>query len=164
MSAIFFFTKKIWHVKQTFVKLQITPATRLFKMAHRHVLGRNSLSHSTIKTSSLRVAHTYINFVQSGPVVYHLSERNHFPFISMEFLLLSDTVTCLLFINPCKNSSSKLQQRCSLNVFTVNNMGFHRVNFYNNNNNNNNIYLTAIGLSPGGSGFEHIYKYSTLCY
>jgi hypothetical protein len=34
----------------------------------------------------------------------------------------------------------------------------------NNNNNNNNIYLTAIGLSPGGSGFEHIYKYLTLCY
>ena len=29
---------------------------------------------------------------------------------------------------------------------------------------NNNIYLTAIGLSPGGSGFEHIYKYLTLCY
>jgi len=26
----------------------------------------------------------------------------------------------------------------------------------NNNNNNNNIYLTAIGLSPGGSGFKHI--------
>jgi hypothetical protein len=24
---------------------------------------------------------------------------------------------------------------------------------YNNNNNNNNIYLTAVGLSPGGSGF-----------
>jgi hypothetical protein len=23
----------------------------------------------------------------------------------------------------------------------------------NNNNNNNNIYLTAVGLSPGGSGF-----------
>jgi hypothetical protein len=23
----------------------------------------------------------------------------------------------------------------------------------NNNNNNNNIYLTAIGLSPGGSGY-----------
>ena len=22
--------------------------------------------------------------------------------------------------------------------------------------NNNNIYLTAIGLSPGGSGFKHI--------
>jgi len=22
---------------------------------------------------------------------------------------------------------------------------------------NNNIYLTAIGLSPGGSGFKHIY-------
>jgi hypothetical protein len=22
----------------------------------------------------------------------------------------------------------------------------------------NNIYLTAIGLSPSGSGFEHIYK------
>ena len=35
---------------------------------------------------------------------------------------------------------------------------------YNNNNNNNNIYLTAIGLSPGGSGFEHIYRYLTLCY
>ena len=34
----------------------------------------------------------------------------------------------------------------------------------NNNNNNNNIYLTAIGLSPGGSGFKHIYKYLTLCY
>ena len=34
----------------------------------------------------------------------------------------------------------------------------------NNNNNNNNIHLTAIGLSPGGSGFEHIYKYLTLCY
>jgi len=33
-----------------------------------------------------------------------------------------------------------------------------------NNNNNNNIYLTAIGLSPGGSGFEHIYNYLTLCY
>ena len=32
------------------------------------------------------------------------------------------------------------------------------------NNNNNNIYLTAIGLSPGGSGFIHIYKYLTLCY
>jgi len=31
-------------------------------------------------------------------------------------------------------------------------------------NNNNNIYLTAIGLSPGGSGFKHIYKYLTLCY
>ena len=30
--------------------------------------------------------------------------------------------------------------------------------------NNNNIYLTAIGLSPGGSGFKHIYKYLTLCY
>ena len=29
-------------------------------------------------------------------------------------------------------------------------------------NNNNNIYLTAIGLSPGGSGFKHIYKYLTL--
>ena len=29
---------------------------------------------------------------------------------------------------------------------------------------NNNIYLTAIGLSPGGSGFKHIYKYLTLCY
>jgi len=28
----------------------------------------------------------------------------------------------------------------------------------------NNIYLTAIGLSPGGSGFKHIYKYLTLCY
>jgi hypothetical protein len=27
-----------------------------------------------------------------------------------------------------------------------------------------NIYLTAIGLSPGGSGFKHIYKYFTLCY
>ena len=26
----------------------------------------------------------------------------------------------------------------------------------NNNNNNNNIYLTSIGLSPGGSGFKHI--------
>ena len=26
----------------------------------------------------------------------------------------------------------------------------------------NNIYLTAIGLSPGGSGFKHIYKYLTL--
>jgi hypothetical protein len=25
--------------------------------------------------------------------------------------------------------------------------------FNNNNNNNNNIYLTAIGFSPGGSGF-----------
>jgi hypothetical protein len=24
---------------------------------------------------------------------------------------------------------------------------------WNNNNNNNNIYLTAIGFSPGGSGF-----------
>ena len=23
-------------------------------------------------------------------------------------------------------------------------------------NNNNNIYLTVIGLSPGGSGFKHI--------
>ena len=34
----------------------------------------------------------------------------------------------------------------------------------NNNNNNNNIYLTAIGLSPGGSGFKHVYKYLTLCY
>ena len=33
-----------------------------------------------------------------------------------------------------------------------------------NNNNNNNIYLTATGLSPGGSGFEHIYKYLKLCY
>ena len=33
-----------------------------------------------------------------------------------------------------------------------------------NNNNNNNIYLTAIGLSPIGSGFKHIYKYLTLCY
>jgi hypothetical protein len=30
--------------------------------------------------------------------------------------------------------------------------------------NNDNIYLTAIGLSPGGSGFKHIYKYLTLCY
>ena len=29
---------------------------------------------------------------------------------------------------------------------------------------NNNIYLTAIGPSPGGSGFKHIYKYLTLCY
>jgi hypothetical protein len=27
------------------------------------------------------------------------------------------------------------------------------VNNNNNNNNNNNIYLTAVGLSPGGSGF-----------
>jgi hypothetical protein len=27
-----------------------------------------------------------------------------------------------------------------------------------NNNNNNNIYLTAIGFSPGGSGFWHVYK------
>ena len=27
-----------------------------------------------------------------------------------------------------------------------------------------NIYLTAIGLLPGGSGFKHIYKYLTLCY
>ena len=27
-----------------------------------------------------------------------------------------------------------------------------------------NIYLTAIWLSPGGSGFKHIYKYLTLCY
>ena len=27
-----------------------------------------------------------------------------------------------------------------------------------------NIYLTAIGLSPGGSGFKHMYKYLTLCY
>jgi hypothetical protein len=27
------------------------------------------------------------------------------------------------------------------------------LNIYNNNNNNNNIYLTAIGLSPGGSGY-----------
>jgi len=34
----------------------------------------------------------------------------------------------------------------------------------NNNKFNNNIYLTAIGLSPGGSGFKHIYKYLTLCY
>jgi hypothetical protein len=25
-------------------------------------------------------------------------------------------------------------------------------------NNNNNIYLTAIGSSPGGSGFCHVYK------
>jgi hypothetical protein len=24
--------------------------------------------------------------------------------------------------------------------------------------NNNNIYLTAIGSSPGGSGFCHVYK------
>ena len=49
-----------------------------------------------------------------------------------------------------------------------------RYNNNNNNNNNNNkgkeiilnnnIYLTAIGLSPGGSGFKHIYKYLTLCY
>ena len=39
-----------------------------------------------------------------------------------------------------------------------------RFEFNNNNNNNNNIYLTAIGLSPGGSGFKHIYKYLTLCY
>ena len=36
--------------------------------------------------------------------------------------------------------------------------------FHRHNNNNNNIYLTAIGLSPGGSGFKHIYKYLTLCY
>ena len=35
---------------------------------------------------------------------------------------------------------------------------------YNNNNYYYNIYLTAIGLSPGGSGFKHIYKYLTLCY
>jgi hypothetical protein len=27
------------------------------------------------------------------------------------------------------------------------------VGFYNNNNNNNNNNLTAVGLSPGGSGF-----------
>jgi hypothetical protein len=40
---------------------------------------------------------------------------------------------------------------------TVRSMGY-------NNNNNNNIYLTAIGLSPGGSGFTHIYKYLTLCF
>jgi hypothetical protein len=32
---------------------------------------------------------------------------------------------------------------CRCNMFDVNN----------NNNNNNNIYLTAVGLSPGGSGF-----------
>ena len=29
---------------------------------------------------------------------------------------------------------------------------------------NNNIHLTAIVLSPGGSGFKHIYEYLTLCY
>jgi hypothetical protein len=28
--------------------------------------------------------------------------------------------------------------------------------------NNNNIYLTAIGLSPGGSGYLHVYKYKKL--
>jgi hypothetical protein len=27
----------------------------------------------------------------------------------------------------------------------------------NNNNNNNNIYVTAIGSSPGGSGFCHVH-------
>jgi hypothetical protein len=32
----------------------------------------------------------------------------------------------------------------------------------NNNNNNNNIYLNAIGLSPGGSGYLHLYKYMKL--
>jgi hypothetical protein len=30
--------------------------------------------------------------------------------------------------------------------------------YNNNNNNNNNIYLTAIGSSPGGSGFCDVYK------
>jgi hypothetical protein len=34
--------------------------------------------------------------------------------------------------------------------------------FFINNNNNNNIYLTAIGLSPGGSGYLHVYKYKKL--
>jgi hypothetical protein len=34
--------------------------------------------------------------------------------------------------------------------------------FNNNNNNNNNIYLTAIGLSPGGSGYLRVYKYKKL--
>ena len=28
--------------------------------------------------------------------------------------------------------------------------------------NNNNIYLTAVGLSPGGSGFEHIQVLDTV--
>ena len=37
------------------------------------------------------------------------------------------------------------------------------LNFEIANYNDNNIYLTAIGLSPGGSGFKHIYKYLTLC-
>jgi len=48
----------------------------------------------------------------------------------------------------------------NLEVFTNFTLAFYN----NNNNNNNNIYLTAIGLSPGGSGFKHVYKYLTLCY
>jgi len=49
-------------------------------------------------------------------------------------------------------------------TYAYNGINIYRVWTNNGNNNNNNIYLTAIGLSPGGSGFKHIYKNLTLCY
>jgi hypothetical protein len=39
-----------------------------------------------------------------------------------------------------------------MEISDIVNMGHVAFNNNNNNNNNNNIYLTAIGLSPGGSG------------